>query len=188
MGLFSRLFGGADPSAKWIPEKNLPIEIDLDSASLSGVRLGLRPESLSKLGAPTNPNASLEGIFTWGPLGLQATAVKGILTAYTVGFRLEEEGLAPYPGVILCEGRPLELGGASRPEDLQRQLGEPWHRYADPEDPQAEVTWFYERRGLEWEVEFLSTGLLAAIVLHSPPSLARPEARRLLRVDKPWPP
>lgn len=188
MGLFGRLFGGGDPSAKWVRDPGLALEVDLNAAALCGVRLGLRPDSLAKLGAPSNPDATLEGLFSWAPLGLQATAVKGVLTSYTLAFNLKDEGLAPFAGAILLDGKRVDLTRDSRAEDITRLLGEPWHRYADPEDADSELGWFYELRGLEWEVEILSNGLLGSIAIHSPPSLARPEARRLLRVEKPWPP
>ena len=188
MGLFDKLFGGGDPSAKWVRDSALKVEVDLGTGSLCGVRLGLRPDALSRLGPPESKSATEEGTFAWLDLGVQADAQKGLLTSYTIGFRLEGEGFSPFGGSILLDGKPIGLGGASRPEDVLGLLGEPWHRYADPEDPEGDVSWFYERRGLEWEVEMLASGLLSAIVLHAPPSLADPEARQLLRVEKPWPP
>jgi len=188
MGLFERLFGGGDPSAKWVRDPGLSLEVDLNAGALCGVRLGLRPDALAKLGAPSNKSATLEGLFSWAPLGLQAAAVKGVLTSYTLAFNLEDEGLAPFSGTILLDGKRVDLTRDSRAEDVTRLLGEPWHRYADPEDPDSTLDWFYELRGLEWAVEILPTGVLGSIELHSPPSLARPEARQLLRVEKPWPP
>lgn len=188
MGLLGRLFGGGDPSAKWVRDPALSVEVDLNAGTVCGVRLGLRPEDLSKLGAPTNPNATENGAYTWAADGLQATSVKGILTSYLLAFNLADEGLSTYSGAILLDGKPLALTRDTSGEDLLRHLGEPWHRYADPEDPDSPVTWFYELRGLEWEVEILASGVLAGISLHSPPSLARPESRRLLHVTKPWPP
>ena len=43
-------------------------------------------------------------------------------------------------------------------------------------------------RMIEWELEFLPSGLLAGLTLASPPNLADPAMRRRLRVEKPWPP
>jgi hypothetical protein len=188
MGLFGSLFGGGDPAAKWARDPDLKLEVDLEAGTLCGVRLGLRPESLSGLGPPTNREPTRDGVYTWAPLGLAATATKGILNAYTVAFTLQDEGLEPYAGAMLIGGKPLQLPPDLQHAHLQRLLGEPWHRFADPEDAESPITWFYERRGLEWEVELLPAGTLTSITLHSPPTMAKPENRKLLRVEKPWPP
>ena len=190
MGLFDRMFGGGDPAAQWVRDPELALEVDLEAGTLCGVRLGLQPESLSRLGPPTNPQPSRDGIFTWPTHGLQATATRGVLTCYLAAFEVDDLGreARPFPGAILLGGSPLALGPDSRQEEVLRLLGTPWHRFADPEDEDASIAFFYERRGLEWEVEILPAGTLGSIALHSPPSLARPETRRLLRVERPWPP
>ena len=190
MGFLDRLFGSGDPASKWVRDSALKIELDLEAGTLCGVRLGLQPESLSKLGPPTNDQPTRDGLYTWASLGIQATATKGILTHYLAAYDVDDLGrnALPFAGGFTLGGRPLPLSPDSGVEELLRLLGEPWHRYADPEDPGAPLAFFYERRGLEWEVEILSGGMLGSIALHSPPSLARPETRRLLRVEKPWPP
>jgi hypothetical protein len=176
MGLFDRLFGPGDPAAKWVRDPELKLDVNLEAGTLCGVRLGLQPESLSPLGRPTNREATRDGIYTWAPLGLQAVATRGILTSYLVAFKVDDLGLEarPFPGTFLLEGKPAGLGASSGAEEVLRLLGTPWHRFADPEDEGASLAFFYELRGLEWEVEILPSGTLGSIALHSPPSLGRP--------------
>ncbi len=190
MGLIDRLFGGGDPAAKWIRDPELKLDVTLEAGTLCGVRLGLQPDSLSRLGPPTNKEPTRDGVYTWAPLGLQAVATKGILTSYLVAFEVDDLGkeARPFPGTLILDGKPAGLRADSGAEEVLRILGTPWHRFADPEEEDASLAFFYELRGLEWEVEILPSGTLGSIALHSPPSLAQPEARRLLRVEKPWPP
>jgi len=189
MGLLDRLFGGGDPAAKWARDPDLKIEVDLETGAVCGGQLGSRPESLSRLGPPTSPLPMQSGVYIWLSLGLQAFATKGILVGCSITLDPEEfEGMKVFSGSLLRGGAKVPLGTDSTHEDVLRVLGEPWHRYADPEDAEASISLFYERRGLEWEVEIVRSGKLGSITLHFPPTLARPETRRLLRVEKPWPP
>jgi hypothetical protein len=190
MGLFDRLFGGRDPSSAWVRDPELRLEIDLEAGTLAGVRLGLAPESLSRLGPPSSPHPSQDGVYVWAPLGLEAVATRGILTGYQASFDPDDlgPGGGPYPGILLRGALELRLGADSGLGEVTAALGDPWHRYADPEDEEASVSLFYERRGLEWEVEILASGTLGSIALRSPPTLARADIRKLLRVEKPWPP
>jgi hypothetical protein len=180
MGLLGRLFGGGDPAAKWTREPGLRVEVDLDLGTLCGVRLGSRPDALSRLGAPSNPAPSRDGEYLWSGLGVEARVRKGVLSAFT--FRW---GPAPCAAAFVRGGRPVPLGT----EDVVRLLGEPWHRYADPDHPDAPLRLFYESpRLVEWEVEVAETGALLALTLASPPSMADVAVRRACRAERPWPP
>ena len=186
MGLFDFL---RDPASLWIAEPGLKHEIDLEQASFCGVHLGSRPASLSKLGPPSNPNPSKKRSYSWAPLGMQANASKDILDYYCVTMSpLDGDGMKAYPGALLRNGTPLELGPSSRREDVVRVLGEPWHAYSDDEDPEVTLTLFYELGTLEWEIEFLKAGTLYSIGLIRPPSMASAQTRKYVNCDKPWPP
>lgn len=185
MGLLGGLFGGGgDPAAKWVRDPALKLDVDLETASLAGVRLGSRATSLAPLGAPTNATPAKDGVYTWEPLGLEAFVTKGLIDAYAFSF----DGPAPFPGAFLRGGTPIPLGGTSTQEELIRLLGEPWHRYADPDFPDAPLQLFYETRALEWKMEILPSGTLGSLTLSAPPTLANPETRKLCRVEKRWPP
>jgi hypothetical protein len=186
MGLFDFL---RDPASLWAAEPGLKIEIDLEAASFCGVRHGSRASSLSKLGPPTNSKPSKKGSYSWAPLGFEAYASKGILDYYCVTISpLDDDEVKAFPGAILRDGKPLALSPASRVEDVVRVLGEPWHVYADDEDPDVSRTLFYELGTLEWEIEFLKAGTLHSIGLITPPSLESPQNRKYVNCTKAWPP
>jgi hypothetical protein len=186
MGLFDFL---RDPASLWMADPRLNLEIDLEAASFCGVRLGSRVSSLAKLGPPSNAKPSKRGFYRWTPRGFEASASKEILDYFciTIG-PLEDDDLKPYAGTILRGGKPLELGPSSRVEDVVRILGEPWHDYADDEDPDVTRTLFYETRTLEWEIEFLKAGTLHTIGLITPPSMESPQSRKYVNCVKSWPP
>jgi hypothetical protein len=186
MGLFDFL---RDPASLWVAEPGLKIEIDLEEASFCGVRLGSRASSLSKLGPPTNSHPTKKGIYSWEPLAFDAYASEEILDYFCVMISpFEWDPLPGFPGRILRAGKPLELGPASRVEDLVRVLGEPWHIYDDEEDPDIPRTLYYETRTLEWEIEIHKAGTLHSIALITPPSMESPRTRELANCAKPWPP
>lgn len=186
MGLFDFL---RDPAALWKAEPGLKLEIDLETASLCGVKLGSRASSLSKLGPPGNPDPTKKEHYNWAALGVAASTSKGILEYFGVTLLpLEWEGVQPYRGALLRGGKPLDLGASSKMEDVVRLLGEPWHVYADDEDDEVTRTIFYETRTLEWEIEFLKDGRLHSVGLITPPSMANPQNRKYVECDKPWPP
>jgi len=187
MGLFDFL---RDPASRWVAEPGLKIEVDLEAASVCGVRLGSRASALSKLGPPSNPAPTKQGSYFWNPLGIGATTTKEILDYYIITIHPldDDDGLQPFTGTLLRAGKPLDLGPASRVEDVVRVLGEPWYDYVDDEDPDVTRTLFYETRALEWTVEFLKAGTLGGIELITPPSLGNPQTRKYVKCEKPWPP
>jgi hypothetical protein len=180
MGLLGRLFGSGDPAAKWTREPGLRIEVDLDAGSLCGVRLGSRPDGLSRLGAPSNPEPARDEEYAWNDLGIEARVRKGLLVAFV--FRW---GATPCAAAFVRGGAPLPLGTA----DVQRLLGAPWHRFADPDHPEAPLRLFYESpRLIEWEAEVDPSGALVSLTLAAPPTMADVAVRRACRAEKPWPP
>ena len=184
MGLFGGLFGGGDPSSQWVRDPSLRLEADLEAATLCGVRLGSRPASLSGLGPPANATPAKDGVYPWPDLGVEAFAARGLLVAYSFAFDVT----APFAGPFLRGGKPIPLAVGMTGEDVLRLLGEPWHRYADPDFPDSPLQLFYETRTLEWELGVLPSGVLGSLVLRSPPALADPAARQRHRVEKRWPP
>jgi len=188
MGLFGFLAG--DPSKKWVRDPDLKLAVELRDATLAGVRLGSRPEGLSKLGPPAGKDSTRNGFYGWLDRGIYASAQKGILVSFTleVNEKTPDPDLVYYPGVFLLDGKPLPLGRETRKDDVVRLLGAPWHEYSDPDDDEIGLTLWYETRTLEWSFEFLTTGTLSAVVLASPPDLGDERTREQLKCDKPWPP
>ena len=186
MGLFDFL---RDPASLWVAEPGLPLEVDLEEASCCGVRLGSRASALSKLGPPSNPKPTPKGSYQWNPLGISALASKEILDYFSITIHpLDDDDLKAFPGKLFRGGKPLDLGPSSRVEDVVRVLGEPWHDYADDEDPDVTRTLYYETRTLEWRLEFLKAGTLYGIELVTPPGLEDPKNRSYVKCEKPWPP
>jgi len=187
MGLFD-FFG--DPVSKWVRDPALKLEVELREAALCGVRLGSRVDGLSRLGPPSNPKPAKRGFYCWDDLGLDASASKDILVAFS--FNVNHQDFEPddasFSGAFLLDGKPLPLTAKSRKEDVVRLLGEPWHQGSDEEDDEIAHSMWYETRTLEWTLEFLPGGTLATVVLASPPDLAEERTRGYVKCDKPWPP
>jgi hypothetical protein len=187
MGLFDFF---ADPASKWVRAPGLKLDVELREASLCGVRLGSRPDGLSRLGPTSNPNPSKRGFYLWEDLGLDASAVDGILVAFSlvVNHQDFEPDDGTYAGAFLLDGKPLPLTAETRKEDVIRLLGEPWHQHTDEDDDEIAHSMWYETRTLEWTFEFVPGGTLATVVLASPPDLAEARTRGYVKCDKPWPP
>lgn len=188
MGLFD--FLGGDPASKWVREPGLAIEVDLQLASLCGVKLGSRCPALARLGPTSNPKPSKTGYYAWNDLGIDVYSTNDILETFSLNvdhhdFEPED---SPFKGRFLLDGKPLPLGVETRKEDVVRLLGEPWHQMADPDDDEIGLTYWYETGTLEWTFEFLPKGTLATVILSSPPDLSEESTRRNVGCEKPWPP
>jgi hypothetical protein len=56
------------------------------------------------------------------------------------------------------------------------------------DEDEDEILFFYERAGVELQLEFAGKETLSGVVMTGQPLMADPEQRRAYKVTAPWPP
>jgi len=179
MGFVQSLFGQPNPTRRWQFDPSVPLVLDLDQHTLSGVGIGERVERLSSLGK----GISRDAIIAFPALGLAVSEADGLIHELIVyfGHSAEPDG-GNFTGTSRYRGLPLDLSFFVTEPWLRDRLGEPFWRDED----ENEVILFYEHGQREWQVEFAADGSLKCWVI-CPPLLADEEQRRAYGVTKAWP-
>jgi hypothetical protein len=179
MGFVQSLFGQPNPTRRWQFDPSVPLVLDLDQHTLSGVGIGAPLERLSFLG-----KGIARGSIDFPALGLAVSEADGRIHELIVyfGHPAEPDG-GKFAGIVRHRGQTLELSAAATEPWLRARLGEPYWRDEDSQ----EAILFYEHGRHEWQVEFADDGRLKCLVICQP-LLADEEQRRAFGVTKAWPP
>ncbi|HXG23925.1 MAG TPA: hypothetical protein VNJ09_05165 [Chthonomonadales bacterium] len=183
MPLFYRKSAKVDPTRYWVGDNRFHPEVDLDTHSLNGARVGGLFDGLERLGPAEDRAAAEEGILLYYSRGLEICVEDGNIT----GLRLvwvSDEGFRPFAGTVKKKGEALSLGPTTTEEQLRTLFGEPYWRDEDPD----EILLFYEFGKVEWQIELTPSGTLMQWILCTPPLMADAAQRRAYGVTKPWPP
>jgi len=159
------LLGPRNPTLGWTRDPSRAMALDLDSASLSGVRLGSAFDDLEFLG-PAQRSKSDQELWEFSPLGVVAE----VHAAQVVGFFVvpipdEHFGVEPYTGVVAIGGRSVPIAWISRERDVTQAFGEPTRRDED----QEETVLFYDIGHVERQIELTPAGRIKTIAIFSYP-------------------
>jgi hypothetical protein len=161
MGLLDSHAGSRDPSGNWATEPGLIPSIDLEPASLLGVKLGEPVEKLFRLGPTEDKDAARAGELRYYSRGLMVAVEKGKVDGLFVVFSDGLEGYAAFRGTITFEGEPIDLSGASDVQSVMEMFGEPERR----DDDEDETVLYFREEGAAWEFEFSPLGLLRCMTV-----------------------
>jgi hypothetical protein len=185
MTSFLKKLLGRQPNrtASWQATANDPLAVDLTAYRFCGVAIGDPIDNLSFLGPAENPYEQAH-TYNYFQRGFYLVDDNGQLETVVFLLALDPSmpRVRPFVGNWLHNGRSLHLTDQTQPQDLRRDLGEPFHEYSEETN---DVIWFYESPGVEWQFAWSPTGQLASVELGLP-ELAYPEARDLYQVSKPW--
>jgi len=181
MGFLDWLLGRKDPSAAWIADPRLALEVDLTSSTICGAGLGSGFRNLAGLGPPENPWPSRDENYAWPSRGfeVQGTGKGGIDTIILYWWR----DRIPFQGKIQWAGRTLAWTSSTRRSEIEALFGPPYYVEDD-----AEPVLYYEYGNVEWQIEFAEDGGLHEMTLTAPGLYADPEWRKRSGITKPWPP
>lgn len=173
------------PTREWVRDPRVPLVVDLDAFTLCGVELGAGFERLEPLGPADSP------FFDWHGLGLSFDVDVDRLEAFTValspgafpGAGWPREA-PPFPGTIRIVGEAI---GATRlaADRLVEAWGAP---YWEDVDPGVEILLFFERHGVEVQLELAPDRRPRVLTVTADPLLADPEQREAYGILRPWPP
>src|SRR5262245_39049801 len=180
MGILDWLLGRKDPSAAWIADPRLSLDVDLSASTLCGVGMGDGFGKLAALGPPENRWPSRKASYKWLSRGLevQGSPREGIDTI--ILFWREEP---PFRGRLLWKGRPLGWSASTRRPEVEALFGPAYHV-----DEDVDPVLYYEHGPVEWQIEFADDGGLNEIMLTTPGLSADPEWRKRSGITRPWPP
>ena len=196
MSIFARLFGGGDPTQKWVANWGLGLDFDFETHALCGVRLGEPLERLSRLGPAEDSRAARDGSFLYYSKGLEVGVEGGRINRYALFWRdFHGEGYQPFAGTCRDKGRPLMLSPNTTEREIKALFGEPYWRHTDEPDEEepaendpSETSLFYEFGDTERIVTLTPDGRLMEIEIITPPTLANEGYRKMYDVTKAWPP
>jgi hypothetical protein len=186
LSFLNKLRGRTNRTFSWqaVPTLSETLTVDLTTHRFGGVAIGDPIDKLSFLGTAENPYEQIH-TYNYFRRGFYLVDDDGKLE--TVVFLLALDAsmpkVRPFVGQWLSNGRPLPITAQTQPQDLQQDLGQPFHEYTEVE---GDVIWFYESPGVEWQFAWSNTGQLASVEL-GVPELAYAEARDLYQVKKQWP-
>lgn len=159
------LLGPPNPTRSWARDASRSLELNLESASLSGVTLGSPFASLEFLG-PARRSKSDPELWEFSSLGV-AAEVQGsqIVAFFVVPIPDEHFQLEPYTGLVAIGGRRVTMDRISREKDVTRAFGEPTRRDEDDE----ETVLFYDVGRVERQIELTPEGRIKTIAIFSYP-------------------
>lgn len=157
------LLDSRNPTREWVHDPSRPLELDLDTKSLSGVPLGAPFDSLEFLG-PAQRSKHGSALWEFSTLGVVAEAeASRIGSFFVVPIPDENFDVEPYTGVVTIAGQPVSISWISREQDVIQAFGEPTRRDEDPE----ETVLFYEIGGrVEREIELTPEGRIKTIAVY----------------------
>lgn len=184
MSFLDRFRRWSTPTRDWARDPGVPLVVDLDAFALCGVELGAPYDRLSFLGPADSP------FFDWHLLGLTFDVDVDRLEAFAVSLSPEAflgrgwPGEAPpFPGQIRLDGEEL-AAPALTADRLAEAWGPPYWEDVDDD----ETLLFFERHGVEVQLELSPTRETRVLTVTSDPLLADPEQREAYGVRRPWPP
>jgi hypothetical protein len=163
MSFLRNLLGSRNPTRDWVRDPSRPLELDLDSKSLSGVPLGATFDNLEFLGPAQRAKHGSE-LWEFPTLGVVAEAEDSrIGSIFVVPIPDENFDVEPYTGAVAIAGQPVSLSWISREQDVIQAFGKPTRRDEDPE----ETVLFYEIGGrVEREIELTPDGRIKTIAIY----------------------
>lgn len=163
MRFLRNLLDFRNPTRGWVRDPSRPLELDLDSKSLSGVPLGAPFDSLEFLG-PAQRSKGGTGLWEFSTLGVVAEEeASRIGSFFVVAIPDENFDVEPYTGAVTIAGQPVSISWISREQDVIQAFGEPTRRDEDPE----ETVLFYEIGGrVEREIELTPEGRIKTIAIY----------------------
>ncbi|MFH0794475.1 MAG: hypothetical protein V2A74_10640 [bacterium] len=184
MGFISSLFGKSNPTGRWAENTGVPLELNLDTHTLSGAALGSPLDQISFLGPARLSQVRGINSFEFPSKGLAIDADRDLrIESFIIFFAAQvQEGFRPFVGRVLHKGQTLALGAQFSENSIVREFGEPYWREQDED----EILLFYEFGLVEWQFEISLSGAVNALVI-GPPLLADPEQRQAYGVTKDWP-
>lgn len=163
--LLQRLFGSPNPTRGWTRDPSRALELNLDSASLAGVHLGDRFDHLRFLG-PARRSTSDPELWEFVPLGVLAEASDGrIESFFVVPIPDEYFGVEPYTGTVTKGGQLVPIAQLEGVQAVAQAFGAPARQDADDE----ETILFYDRGGVQCEIELTPQGRIKTIAIFSSP-------------------
>jgi len=165
LGLLQRLFGSPNPTRGWTRDPSRALELNLDSDSLSGVRLGDSFDHLGFLG-PARRSTSDPELWEFVLPGVLAEASDGrIESLFVVPIPDEHFGVEPYTGTVTKGGQRVPIAQLEGVQEVVRAFGAPARQDADDE----EMILFYDAGGVQRQIELTPQGRIKTIAIFSPP-------------------
>jgi len=163
MRFLRNLLDSRNPTRDWVHDPSRPLELDLDSKSLSGVPLGAAFDGLDFLGPAQRSKHSSE-LWEFPTLGVVAEEeASRIGSFFVVPIPDENFDVEPYTGGVTIAGQPVSISWLSREQDVIQAFGEPTRRDEDTE----ETILFYEVGGrVEREIELTPEGRIKTIAIY----------------------
>jgi hypothetical protein len=186
MGWLDSIFSKPDPTSEWVADAGMTADLDLDRHAVCGVALWDAAERLSVLGPPDNPRPTKFERYRYRPLGVTFDSSEGCIDAFTLVFDADAPAIETeaFRGTVRYKGEPITMTSQTREADLVAHFGEPYWRDVDDD----ETVLYYEWAGVEWQFELPLGDRLAVLIVSTRLTLADPEKRAALGIDKPWPP
>lgn len=161
MSFLRNLLGPRNPTLHWERDPSRPLELDLDSDSLSGVPLGSTFERLEFLG-PARRSKSDPELWEFPALGVLVEAhAAQIVAFFVVPIPDEYFEVEAYAGGVTIGGRPASIAWLSREEDVVRVFGKPTRRDEDDD----ETVLFYDQGRVERQIELTPEGRIKTIAI-----------------------
>lgn len=165
MSFLRDLLGPPNPTRNWARDSSRSLELNLDSASLSGVTLGSPFASLEFLGQAKRSKSDPE-LWEFSPLGVAVEVQNNRIVAFfVVPIPDEHFAVEPYAGSVTVGGGRVSMDRISREKDVTTVFGEPTRRDADDE----EIVFFYDMGQAERQIELTPQGRIKTIAIFSYP-------------------
>ena len=163
MRFLQNLLDYRNPTREWVGDPLRPLELELDSKSLSGVPLGAAFDNLEFLG-PAKRSKHGSELWEFSTLGVVAESEDSrIGSFFVVPIPDDNFDVEPYSGVVSIAGQTVPISWISREQDVKQAFGEPTRRDEDPE----ETVLFYEIGGrVEREIELTPEGRIKTIAIY----------------------
>lgn len=165
MSFLRDLLGPPNPTRSWARDSSRALELNLDSASLSGVTLGASFTNLEFLG-PAKRSKSDPELWEFARLGVAVEVQNSRIVAFfVVPIPDAHFDVEPYAGSVAIRGGRLSMDRISREKDVTTAFGEPTRRDADHE----EIVFFYDMGRVERQIELTPEGRIKTIAIFSYP-------------------
>ena len=163
MRFLRNLLDSRNPTREWVRDPSRPLELDLDSKSLSGVPLGAAFDGLEFLGLAQKSKRGA-GLWEFSALGVVAEEEDSrIGSLFVVPIPDGTFDVEPYTGVVSVGGQPASISWISREHDVIQAFGKPTRRDEDLD----ETVLFYEIEGrVEREIELTPEGRIKTIAIY----------------------
>ncbi len=186
MGLWDKLFGGADPTSQWHAQSDLVIELNLSRPSICGIQLGDPVDRIAAIGRPDNTHPTQNELYVYSRHGFWIEADNGVVSSFSAVFDPNTAGMESnaFHGTVIHMNEKASLRASTTEAEFRRRFGNPYWRDTDD----TEQLLFYEFGDIEWQVEFGRDGRLGALIIMTPPLMSDPGQRASYGVDKAWPP